>query len=119
MLFYWQCKKGKIGSNYCIGGNNEKTNIEIATSICKLLDKKLPSNESYENLIKYVKDRPGHDKRYAIDSSNKRELGWKAKNILRRLVKTIEWYLNNQSWYENIQKKSGYKGTRIGLNKNS
>lgn len=114
-------QKGKIGSNYCIGGNNEKTNIEIATSICKLLDKKKPSNESYENLIKYVKDRPGHDKRYAIDSSLiKRELGWKAKNSFQEgIVKTIEWYLSNQSWYENIQKKSGYKGTRIGLNKNS
>ena len=89
----------------------KKLILEIATSICKLLDKKLPSNESYENLIKFVKDRPGHDKRYAIDSSLiKRELGWKAKNSFEEgLVKTIEWYLNNQSWYENIQKKSAIK----------
>ena len=113
--------KGKIGASYCIGGNNEKTNLEITKYICDFLDKKVPINKPYNDLIKFVKDRPGHDKRYAIDSSLiQKELGWHAKNSFADgLKKTIEWYLSNKSWYENIQNKSGYMGERIGLGNNS
>ena len=113
--------KGKIGESYCIGGNNEKTNLEITKYICEFLDKKVPINKPYYDLIKFVKDRPGHDKRYAIDSSFiQKELGWYAKNSFADgLKKTIEWYLSNKSWYENIQNKSGYNGERIGLSNNS
>ncbi len=114
-------KKGKIGANYCIGGSNEKTNLEIAEFICNFLDQKYPFNSPYSKLIKFVKDRPGHDKRYAIDSSLIMiELGWKAKNSFEEgLKKTIEWYLKNISWYESTQMRSGYKGERIGLSKNA
>ncbi len=110
--------KGKVGKTYCIGGNNEKNNLEIAESICKLFDIKFPKNQPYKNLIKFVKDRPGHDKRYAINSDLiKRELGWEAKHDFNSaLSKTLEWYVANQEWYKNILKKSGYKGQRIGLN---
>ena len=114
-------QKGGIGCNYCIGGNNEKTNIEIAEFICKYLDKRIPMKKSYKELIKFVKDRPGHDRRYAIDSGliNK-EIGWKPKHTFEEgIEKTIEWYLNNKSWYADVQRKSGYKGERIGLNINS
>lgn len=93
-------QKGKIGETYCIGGNNEKTNLEITKKILELLGKD-------ESFIEYVKDRPGHDKRYAIDFSKiKNELGWEPKvNFEEGLQKTIEWYKNNESWWKNI--KSG------------
>ncbi len=109
--------KGEIGSNYCIGANNEKTNIQIIESICNLLDKKKPSEKSYSNLITFVKDRPGHDKRYAINSNYIREkIGWQPKSQFNEaLEKTINWYLKNIIWCEKIKKISGYQGERIGL----
>jgi dTDP-glucose 4,6-dehydratase len=89
--------KGKIGEVYNIGGNNEKANIEIVKLIIKNLGKT-------ESLIKYVKDRPGHDRRYAIDNTKiTRELGWKPSYTFEQGIKeTIEWYLNNQEWMKNI-----------------
>ncbi len=108
--------RGKVGRTYCIGGNNEKTNLEIAKSICNLFDIKFPQKQPHRNLIGFVKDRPGHDKRYAINSTliNK-EIGWEAKHDFEKaLSKTLEWYLVNQEWYKNIQQKSGYQGERIG-----
>ena len=111
--------QGKVGSNYCIGGNNEKTNLEMVNCICELLDEKLPSRESYKKQIEFVKDRPGHDKRYAIDTSLIRtNLGWEQKNdFTKSLSNTIDWYLNNQEWCRKIQKKSNYNGQRIGIGK--
>ncbi|MDD4271982.1 MAG: dTDP-glucose 4,6-dehydratase [Patescibacteria group bacterium] len=93
-------KKGKIGETYCIGGNSEKPNIEITKKIIELMGKD-------ESSIEYVKDRPGHDRRYAIDFSKiKNELGWEPKVFFEEgLKKTIEWYKNNQTWWKNI--KSG------------
>jgi dTDP-glucose 4,6-dehydratase len=93
-------KKGKIGETYCVGGNSEKPNIEITKKILELLCRD-------ENWIEYVKDRPGHDRRYAIDFSKiKNELGWEPKvNFEAGLQKTIEWYKNNEDWWKNI--KSG------------
>ena len=109
--------KGEVGKTYCVGGSNERTNLEIAESICELLDINFPRKQSYKNLIKFVKDRPGHDKRYAINSELiTRELGWNAKHDFNTaLSKTLEWYTTNQEWCRNIQKKSGYRGQRIGL----
>lgn len=92
--------KGRIGETYCIGGNSEKTNKEITDKILKIMDKD-------ESSIEFVKDRPGHDKRYAINFSKiERELGWKPTVTFDEgLAKTIEWYKNNEGWWKNI--KSG------------
>lgn len=91
--------KGKPGETYNVGGNNEKTNIEICESICKILDQKRPkkNGESYQSQISYVKDRPGHDFRYAIDASKiSSELGWlPEENFESGILKTIDWYLKN------------------------
>jgi len=93
-------QKGKIGETYCVGGNSEKPNIEITKKIIELMGKS-------EDSIEYVKDRPGHDRRYAIDFSKiKNELGWTPKvSFEEGLQKTIDWYKNNESWWKNI--KSG------------
>ncbi|PIE86007.1 MAG: dTDP-glucose 4,6-dehydratase [Bacteroidia bacterium] len=89
--------KGKAGETYNIGGRNERKNIYIAQQICKLLDEKYPkaNNESYQSLITFVKDRAGHDRRYAIDATKiENKLGWKAEeNFETGILKTIEWYL--------------------------
>jgi len=92
--------KGKIGETYCLGGDCEKTNLEITHKILELMDKD-------ESSIEYVKDRLGHDRRYAIDFSKiKNELGWEPKyNFEEGLKETIEWYKNNEEWWKNI--KSG------------
>ena len=88
--------KGKVGETYNIGGRNERTNIYIANKICEILDELKPREKgSYKDLITFVKDRPGHDRRYAIDASKvENELGWKAdENFESGILKTIEWYL--------------------------
>ena len=89
--------KGKIGEVYNIGGNNEKTNIDIVKLIIKIVGKS-------QSLIKHVKDRPGHDRRYAIDNTKiTTQLGWKPKYTFEQGIKeTVEWYLNNTQWIENI-----------------
>lgn len=95
----------KIGDTYNIGGNNEWQNIELIKFLCKIMDKKLDREcgES-EKLITYVKDRAGHDLRYAIDSSKlQKELGWKPSlNFEEGLEKTVDWYLKNEKWLENV-----------------
>ncbi len=108
--------KGKVGESYCIGGNNEITNKQLVLKICSILDKIKPIKRSYSSFIKYIEDRPGHDKRYAIDASKiKNELGWKPKWSLDEGIKeTVNWYLNNLDWCYRIMDKSGYKGERIG-----
>ena len=110
--------KGVIGKNYCIGGNNEKTNIEIVTKICNKLDD-IYKISSHKNLIKFVEDRPGHDRRYAIDSSLiKKELNWEASyNFGEALDSTIEWYIKNNDWIKKIQSKNSFKHERIGTKK--
>ena len=89
--------RGRIGEVYNIGGNNEKANLEIVRLILKNLKKP-------ESLITYVKDRPGHDRRYAIDSGKiQRELGWQPSYSFERgISETIKWYVNNQSWWTRI-----------------
>ncbi|MBO7555967.1 MAG: dTDP-glucose 4,6-dehydratase [Alphaproteobacteria bacterium] len=91
--------KGKSGETYNIGGHNEKNNLEIVDAICSILDQKRPqaNGKPYKDLVVFVKDRPGHDRRYAIDASKlSGELGWKAdENFASGIVKTVEWYLQN------------------------
>ena len=96
---------GKIGETYNIGGFNEWSNIDLIKLLCSIMDRKLNRDSgSSEKLITYIKDRPGHDKRYAIDASKiKNELGWKPSlQFAEGLEKTIEWYLNNQDWLDNV-----------------
>ena len=95
---YLALEKGKLGETYNIGGRNERQNLYIANVICELLNEMLPKNASYKEQITFVKDRPGHDFRYAIDASKiEEELGWKAKeNFETGIKKTIAWYLDNR-----------------------
>lgn len=99
-------EKGEIGETYNIGGNNEWKNIDIVNKICELLAEEVGKDpQEFKNLITFVKDRPGHDMRYAIDSSKiMKELGWKPEETFETgLRKTIKWYLNNQDWVNNIK----------------
>lgn len=111
-------EKGRIGEKYNIGGNYEKTNIDIVKTICRLLDKVRPraSKKPYEDLITYVDDRPGHDLRYAIDSSKiRKELGWTpAETFESGIAKTLDWYLNNLDWCNSVTDKN-YDRDRLGM----
>lgn len=98
---------GRVGETYNVGGWNEKANIDIVKLICQHLDKLQPraDGQSYAAQITFVKDRPGHDRRYAIDARKiERELGWKPEETFETgIVKTIRWYLDNDAWVENVQ----------------
>tara|TARA_B100001248_G_C27367080_1_gene449639 strand:+ start:40 stop:1101 length:1062 start_codon:yes stop_codon:yes gene_type:complete len=109
-------QKGKVGESYCIGGNGERTNKYVVELICKILDKRIPNNAPHSKLIEYVRDRPGHDKRYSIDSSKIQiELGWKSDlSFEKALEKTVDWYLLNKEWTYKILKKSDYQLNRLG-----
>jgi dTDP-glucose 4,6-dehydratase len=102
---------GQIGETYNIGGWNEKTNLDIVHTICALLDELRPDAAgSYRRLIAHVKDRPGHDRRYAIDARKiERELGWRpAETFESGIRKTVQWYLDNAEWVANVQ-SGGYR----------
>ncbi|WP_287811212.1 GDP-mannose 4,6-dehydratase, partial [Pseudomonas sp.] len=111
--------EGQVGETYNIGGHNEQQNIEVVRSICALLDELAPQHpagiSTYAELITFVKDRPGHDLRYAIDASKiERELGWvPAETFQSGLRKTVQWYLDNQEWCQRVQDGS-YQGERLG-----
>ena len=97
--------EGLVGETYNIGGNNEKTNLEVVSTICNILDNLTPKkNVSYKNLITFVSDRPGHDFRYAIDSNKiYKNLGWRPlESFETGIFKTVEWYLQNQNWYQKM-----------------
>src|SRR5690554_6321459 len=124
--------EGEIGETYNIGGHNEKTNLEVVETICKILDELAPRAgvsaksedastslpTSYSSLITYVSDRPGHDRRYAIDASKiAKELGWEPKETFETGIrKTVQWYLDNQQWCKNVQSGS-YQRERLGVSK--
>jgi dTDP-glucose 4,6-dehydratase len=99
-------ERGKVGERYNIGGWNEKTNIDVVTTLCTIMDQKSPRNDglSYREQITYVSDRPGHDLRYAIDASKlKSELDWRPSQTFELgIQKTVNWYLDNQDWVNNI-----------------
>ena len=106
---------GSVGESYNIGGHNEKTNLEVVHTICALLDELMPdaAHRPHASLITFVKDRPGHDQRYAIDAAKiGRVLGWSPReDFTSGLRKTVEWYLANPSWRDG----SAYAGERLGL----
>ena len=110
--------KGEIGETYNIGGNNEIKNLDVVTIICSLLDEISPreNGSSYSDLITFVKDRPGHDFRYAIDAGKIRnDLGWSPNESFETGIrKTIHWYLDNQNWWKAIQ-DNNYRQERLGV----
>ncbi|RKG51436.1 dTDP-glucose 4,6-dehydratase [Acinetobacter cumulans] len=114
---YCVVTRGKIGETYNIGGHNEKQNIEVVKTICKILDelKPQPVGWKYETLITFVKDRPGHDLRYAIDATKiEKELGWTPQETFETgIQKTVEWYLNNLEWCRRV-KDGRYQCERLG-----
>jgi len=135
---YLVATKGKVGETYNIGGHNEKANIDVVKTICEILEELVPSNShsraskvntiesirhsgagqnltGFESLITYVKDRPGHDVRYAIDASKiERDLGWKPEESFETGIrKTVEWYLNNKTWWQRVLDGS-YSMERLG-----
>jgi dTDP-glucose 4,6-dehydratase len=99
-------EKGALGETYNIGGWNEKANIDVVRQICSILDELQPRNvgKSYAEQITFVKDRPGHDRRYAIDASKiERELGWKPLETFETgIKKTVQWYLDNHEWVDGV-----------------
>lgn len=117
---YQVITKGKIGETYNIGGHNERRNIDVVESICSLLDELVPEKRQgiahYNRLITFVSDRPGHDKRYAIDAGKiERELGWSPKETFESgLCKTVKWFLKNEDWWRNIL-DNRYQGERLGI----
>jgi len=109
--------QGRIGSSYCVGGHGERTNKEVVTAICQQLDSLRPEGVPHSGLIESVVDRPGHDRRYAIDPSRiTTELGWQPRHSFEQgLASTVEWYLQHQEWCEKVRKQSGYTGGRLGI----
>jgi len=97
--------KGKPGETYNIGGNSEKTNLEVVHAVCTILDELHPAGAPHAKLITYVKDRPGHDQRYAINAEKiHRELGWEPQERFEKgLRKTVEWYLAHHEWVDSVQ----------------
>jgi len=113
-------KKGKVGEDYNIGGHNEITNLEVVNTLCEVLDELVPDSKfrPHKNLIKHVTDRPGHDRRYAIDASKiQNQLGWKPQESFETgLRKTVQWYLENNDWIKRVM-SGAYRGERLGLDK--
>ena len=113
-------EKGELGQVYNIGGHNEKTNLEVVHTLCEILDELVPDSKfrPHKNLIKYVTDRPGHDRRYAIDASKiQNQLGWKPQESFETgLRKTVKWYLDNKDWVDRVM-SGAYRGERLGLEK--
>ena len=112
-------KDGKLGNTYNIGGHNEKRNIDVVKTVCSILDQMRPDKpngiKSYSDLIIFVKDRPGHDKRYAINAEKiERELGWRPEETFESGIrKTVEWYLDNREWCMHVSDGS-YSRERLG-----
>jgi len=107
--------QGRAGESYNVGGRAERSNLEVVQAICDLLDAKMPATKSRRELIQFVEDRPGHDRRYAIDPSKiERELGWRAVETFESgLDTTVDWYLANEWWWRPIR-EGKYAGDRLG-----
>jgi dTDP-glucose 4,6-dehydratase len=109
--------RGELGRSYCVGGHGERTNKQVVEAICAALDQLLPAGAPHSQLITRVTDRPGHDRRYAIDPTRiSTELGWQPRHSFEEgLAATVRWYLANQAWLETLRSRSGYSGQRLGL----
>jgi dTDP-glucose 4,6-dehydratase len=110
-------ERGRIGETYNVGGRNERSNLDVVEQICAVLDRLQPGRGGdHRRLISFVADRPGHDRRYAIDASKlESELGWRAQETFETgLEKTVRWYLANRKWWEAIL-RGGYAPNRVGL----
>ena len=107
---------GKIGRSYNIGGENERTNLELVQTLCAILDEKRPAAKPYAEQITFVTDRPGHDARYAIDPTRIREeLGWRPSvTVEEGLARTVQWYLENEAWWRPLLERAGV-GARLGV----
>lgn len=112
--------RGRPGETYNVGGRNERTNLQVVEAICDELDRIVPASAPRRELITFVKDRPGHDQRYAIDATKlETELGWKAQeDFTSGLARTISWYLANEDWWRPLREKV-YGGERLGLPANA
>jgi len=108
--------EGRLGETYNVGGQNERTNLQVVQKICDLLDELRPSKKPRRELISFVTDRPGHDQRYAIDATKlQSELGWKAEESFDTGIrKTVQWFLDNPEWWGALR-KTVYAGDRLGL----
>ncbi|EBA04416.1 dTDP-glucose 4,6-dehydratase [Rhodobacterales bacterium HTCC2150] len=110
--------RGENGRSYNIGGENERSNLELVTTLCAILDRLRPGAAPYADQITYVTDRPGHDARYAIDPQRiANELGWRPSvTVEEGLEKTVQWYLDNEDWWRALQNRAGV-GERLGTGK--
>jgi len=109
-------ERGRIGRTYNVGGKAERSNLEVVHALCELLDQRRPIEMDRRRLIRFVADRPGHDRRYAIDPGRiESELGWAPKvDFEAGLARTVDWYLDNENWWRRIEDGS-YRGQRLGL----
>ena len=109
-------EQGEAGRTYCIGGDAERTNLQVVEAICMALDHRRPRQGGHRALIKFVDDRPGHDHRYAIDARRvSKELGWAPSvGFEEGLARTVDWYLDNEAWWRPIR-EGRYRGERLGL----
>jgi dTDP-glucose 4,6-dehydratase len=109
-------ERGRAGETYCIGGNAERTNLDVVQAICDIVDDRRPAAAPRRELIRFVTDRPGHDARYAIDSTKLQdELGWSPSlDFETGLAQTVDWYLDHEAWWRPIQ-DGVYRQERLGL----
>ncbi len=109
--------RGESGRSYCVGGHGERANKEVVHAICEQLDQSRPGSAPHANLITPVTDRPGHDRRYAIDPGRiSSELGWRPRhNVEQGLAETVNWYLSHQEWCSKVRERAGYDGSRLGI----
>ena len=109
--------RGRLGESYCVGGHGERSNKQVVQMICSLLDELRPQGAPHAGLITPVADRPGHDRRYAIDPTRiSSELGWRPAHAFEQsLATTVNWYLDNLAWCEKVREQAGYRGNRLGI----
>ena len=109
--------QGQVGRSYCVGGHGERTNKQVVETICQQLDQLSPGGAPHIQLITPVTDRPGHDRRYAIDPTRiSTELGWQPRHSFDEgLAATVSWYLEHQSWCHHVRERGGYSGERLGI----